>query len=445
MQTLDVLGEWWLPDQEDRRVAGSLRFDGTGGGQLELLEALRSPLAEAPKSRDGDAVTTHVTADALEQSGTYPRILGEADGKAFTLEDCFRTRLRNLLHARSPETVHVNQVLRGAWFEPDEALAATAARVEFRHLIYWLRWSGLVEHIHTGPSNGEPWAELTAASVPELEVIAESGAVYTLTVSQFLQGDRIAGRGFSQTASVRISVDELASIRDLLELAGDLQSIVAIGLRPVPNLESVSFEHPDLAVEDGRPPRMIDFIAQWADSEKETAERELPSTDVIFTLQDLGGASGLKRWIDTAAAHRVPLRRVMATRFRRMIASDELINRAAALEALDRSSSGAKNSAMRTRLRRLVKEAGTPFANLVHDLDRWVDIFVARRDDAAHLLEANLASTGAEDVYLAESAYLLFAFCILRRADAPPLVYDRIQAHDSFGWLSDRMKPVIRP
>lgn len=80
---MDALGQWWLPEAPETRVVGLLRIHDDGLCELELLGTLRSNL---PKSSDGSEEPSVELTDALlAESGVSPRILDQADGRAFTL------------------------------------------------------------------------------------------------------------------------------------------------------------------------------------------------------------------------------------------------------------------------------------------------------------------------------------------------------------------------
>ena len=40
MKALEISGHWWVADHEDRSVAGTLRFDGDGLPELDLMGTL---------------------------------------------------------------------------------------------------------------------------------------------------------------------------------------------------------------------------------------------------------------------------------------------------------------------------------------------------------------------------------------------------------------------
>ena len=67
------MGYFWLPDRPDQRVPGRLTFSSTDGGSLSLIGELAGRRTE------------------------LTRVLGEAEGVGYTLEDC-------LMSLRSPGT-----------------------------------------------------------------------------------------------------------------------------------------------------------------------------------------------------------------------------------------------------------------------------------------------------------------------------------------------------
>ena len=69
------MGYFWLPDRPDQRVPGRLTFSSTDGGSLSLIGELAGRRTE------------------------LTRVLGEAEGVGYTLEDC-------LMSLRSPGTRH---------------------------------------------------------------------------------------------------------------------------------------------------------------------------------------------------------------------------------------------------------------------------------------------------------------------------------------------------
>jgi hypothetical protein len=75
MESFSVTGNWWLPDHSDRPVAGTLHFDPSEGGQLDLVGAL---------SGDDAAFEALVS----EEEQRHPIVQGTANGVHYTLINC---------------------------------------------------------------------------------------------------------------------------------------------------------------------------------------------------------------------------------------------------------------------------------------------------------------------------------------------------------------------
>ena len=103
-----------------------------------------------------------------------------------------------------------------------------------------------------------------------------------------------------------------------------------------------------------------------------------------------------------------------------------MLNRAAALEAFDRTATGLNNTKFKGRLRRCADLAGEPFEVMIGDRTRWLEAMRRERDAIAHHYSGRLAG-GAAQHYLAESAYWLFVLCMMRIAELPDDVFVRLQ------------------
>lgn len=109
----EVRGQWWLPGNEGSKVPGTLKNSEPHGAELHLIGALDSRLV-------GD--------------GIYSRIHGLADGKSYSLEDCFRSFLRN----GESEKVRVQQIFRGAWYAENENPDCDQVVARPRYFTQWI-------------------------------------------------------------------------------------------------------------------------------------------------------------------------------------------------------------------------------------------------------------------------------------------------------------------
>jgi hypothetical protein len=129
----EVRGDWWLPQQSDRKVPGILKFSIADGAELELFGSFRSLFELGERTERDGVVRVEMTEDALQRSGRYPRIHGQAESNTYTLDDCFTTRSSwPVFGDRSSEAINVGRIFRGAIFEQDEPLEATAISFPLR-------------------------------------------------------------------------------------------------------------------------------------------------------------------------------------------------------------------------------------------------------------------------------------------------------------------------
>src|SRR5947207_5064196 len=142
----EVRGDWWLPAQSDHKVPGILKYSTDRGAELELLGSLRSLLEFGERTERDGVVQVSMTEDVLQSSSRYPRLHGQAEGKPYTLDDCFATRSSwPVFSDGGSQVISVGRILRWAIFEADEALEASAISFTTTYLNYWLSETGITE------------------------------------------------------------------------------------------------------------------------------------------------------------------------------------------------------------------------------------------------------------------------------------------------------------
>jgi ApeA N-terminal domain 1 len=420
MENFEVRGHWWLPERPDHKVAGVLKFSAEHGAELELFGSLRSLLDLGDRTERDGVTQVEMTDNALELSARYPRVLGQADGKRFTLDDCFATHTSwAIFGGPSSQVLNVGRVLRGAFFETGEPIEASGVSFAVAYLNYWLTETGIVEKWNFsetgGPlAEGIPEFRLEAFAKPDRKVTIADGRTLTLQHRVGISGDRIAQRSITQSFDWRIDYSGgKISVEDVLDWASDLQDLISICSLEPAGFEFVQLWHPDVFHQssEGREiPAPIDMFARWNVRSEESSKERRP--DFLFDFHDFGEMEGLRRWMEVAAEHRSSLGRVTATRYARgMFASDRLLNCAAALEGLDRTITALSNSKFKTRLTRCSSLAGEPFLELVGDVARWAEAVRLDRDDVAHHFGRRTRSSSITTFYLWESLYFLYVLC----------------------------------
>lgn len=435
-EPIEVLGKWWLPETPDRKVNGVLTFTEEDGARLQLNDALR-PNAEVVWDNtqpDGTRVG-HVTSQSLQHAGTYPRIVGRADNVSYTLEDCFRTRLRGSLgFGDAAETVHVNAVLRGIEFEADEAFEFTSATVSLTQLTAWSGINGItVEHHRVAPGANDsptPFVTVTASTVPTLEIPFDGGSVRLLhRMSASPQIPNVMT--ITQQARVQVTFDgeELRPLPDFVARVNDVQDLVTIATGTTAAKHHFQLTHPDT----GGPP--ADYFVRW--NNRATTDKYLHSTEMLFTLADLG-TDGLAAWLKTATTFQSELRRITATKYQpSMFLEDRATNLMAVLDSLTRHGKK-KPGYFGTRITAAIQEVGEPFLTLIGgDVAGWTEHAKQRRNDLAHH-NAGVLETSSSSVQLTREMYWLTVLLLLRRAGAPTAVFDKIGRSSEFTFLAEQ-------
>ena len=140
----------------------------------------------------------------------------------------------------------------------------------------------------------------------------------------------------------------------------------------------------------------------------------------------------------------VPLVERWARAIAGMFMSDRLLNYVAALEGLDRKKTGiVETRDLPARLRRCVELAGDPFKDLVGHVSHWAELVAWHRNDIAHNFGRQPRGSAAEQHYLAESAYWLSVYVMLRMADLPDAVFDRLSRHQEFAHLGGEVRAAV--
>ncbi|WP_067135658.1 HEPN domain-containing protein [Microtetraspora malaysiensis] len=445
-RAFQVEGEWWLPGREGRRVTGTLRFDPEFGAELRLIGAFRGILDGGELTERRGTITVTHSRESIERDGTYPRILGVAGGKPYTLEDCVQTQaVRHLMNGGAAEAINVRQIYQGAHFEGDEPPSGNAVSVDLRYLTHWVGRPAIGESYISASatmSNAES-VTLQAEPLDDEIVRLKSGARLRLTHSVRVSGDQITRRSLAQRFYFRIDTSDVEPSSDLIQRISDLQDLVSIAAGRTAEIDGLRLWHPDVAVraDDHVYPQPVQFFVQWNNRDTSQTPGSMRLNDLYFTYEQFGGIDGVGRWLDGVEPYRSALGRVVASRYAKsMFTSDRFLNCAAALESFDKAKN--KSGNFRDRMQRCTDLAGEPFQDLVHDIDAWIQVVKGHRNDIAH--GTQVKQTSSAQFFLARSLYWLFVLCLLREVQAPDAVFDRIQKHPDFLFLGPRVQAAAQ-
>lgn len=451
MESFQAHGLWWLPEHQEHRVPGVLSWDEESGGTLRLVGQLWPIVIRQNILPNGNVQKVRDRSHEADRS--YPVVHGEAEGAAYTLVNSFQSAKRDWSLEQTSETVHVNAVVKGAFFEaPDLQVGQAVFRV--RDLAGWVGTSGLELTYPDEPWVGDQYALVSATRLPRIVVPSAGPSVilsHSLEVS--LIGNEFAG--IDQDWVLCINQVQSAPLQTLVDVASDFQDLVTIAVERTAEFRGVVLHHPDVPESSlgghrvRGTTRELNYYTRWANRVDYGAEGATPRNPVtrhemFFTFEQVG-VEGVGRWLDTAARFRTELRRAMTTRYSRGYLEDRIMNLCAALESFDKQRRGTKDVYV-GRIVACIQLAGKPFHDLiVEDPGEWARRARDLRNTLAHHDEQLRLDGSAGGHLVSEQLYWLFALCMLRVADAPDAVFRSIANHQQWGWLREQAKERADP
>lgn len=440
---IDIQGIWWLPETPDHKVPGWLHYNDTDGGELRLAGSLHPP--QWIENRVGDQIRQRLIREP--ERLLYPRIHGQSGRQLFNLEDSFRINIQRHLcrDDDSAETVHVNWLLTGAWFDGDENIELDKATLQVQHLTDWVGHSGLRNERRFDEPN-PPFAQITAHNLATFRTPIDGGEL-AIWHGLATDGDGRNNLTLKQGWGLTITPDQTSPIGYFTDLVSDFQALVTIATGEVANIESFHFNHnevPQLSgggTPIGNRKEKLRFYTRWAN--RDTNDTVLSPHAMVFAFEDLGGIDGVGRWMQFARTYRSELSRVMATRYNQhMFVEDRVMNCVATLESFDRTRNNEKHgdTYLVDRLRRCVKYAGEPFTDLLggEPIEQWTTRAKDSRHILGHHFDAFRQDTGIVERDLTDQLFWLAALCFLRQAEAPNAVFQKISTNRNFRWVAER-------
>ncbi|WP_338857933.1 HEPN domain-containing protein (plasmid) [Gordonia hongkongensis] len=292
-------GTWWEATDEngavDVRVGGVLTIDDAGRAYLEVMSALV------------DRRTPGATIRRSARSFNKPRLIhGASGGRQLTLLGCTRANggQTNVGQVTTEtQMFRAEAVVVGCWLHNAEDAIFSGMRVEISHLTEWAGRSGLSWDLVTSHPDDHPLGArndtvhtVELRTVPTVEVdLAEEGIKVALLSAQSL-GPGGKENAWGRTHQVRertlyeVRTPELRHAFDFQQAIRPMQNLLtlatqsgcAVGSR---NLISAA------DTEAGARPAELYFHG-----EDIAIKASLVPHQLLFTLDDLGGAAALKEW-----------------------------------------------------------------------------------------------------------------------------------------------------
>ncbi len=279
-EPLEQPGFFWLPDQDDEKVAGSLRVEQSGRVTLDLFGALTTDTSDPLRT---SLNPSHWT--SFRHADPYARIHGLIEGEAVTVDNCIPiTSNRRLSGGVSQSTLAARRAYIGAWYDSDEPTTFSRIAVTIEGLHEWLLLSGLkseTEHnndrITTITHTLQPPPELTAS----LETGAE--LAFGLSWSDSGVGPDSTEAKFTQMAYMSVRHSNPIQLDNQLATIFKFQRLLSLAVdRPV-ELISIRGFSPELTLHDREAP--VQIYISGSDSLART--QDLHWFRMLFTYPDI--------------------------------------------------------------------------------------------------------------------------------------------------------------
>ncbi len=421
----DWTGEWWLPDDPEKKVPGVLSYSPENGLRLRLIGGW-----DYHVTRPGKNGSTIVT-DSLQR---WPMVLGTGDGKAITLLSASVVTARSFGFGSvfgAPEKLELraDTALVGVYMEAPNEVAFTAASANVEGLTVWSRRTGIKETHHwgSGPDTVSGEIQLTRLSPLTVDV-----GPLTVKLSHFSwqpYSDRSRAETLTRVREsevIRFEHAESQSLEywtDLLDGVADLMSLSTLRACGIISMRVYFPSKPDDWPEEhpmqGHPHEVTVFKVGVVKPKPDAKAIEL--RDYVLTLDDIPFEELIPRWLDvrdTFAAARsmiLGLRYVrtgyIETRVVTAVAAAESMHRAldpappippeefkqirkTLLQAVpperkswlaDRLNEHSNVPTLKQRLLELVERVGDAGQRLVHEADVWAKAARDARNNLAHV------------------------------------------------------------
>ncbi|WP_412516894.1 hypothetical protein K8Z49_43120 [Actinomadura madurae] len=418
---LNFEGEFWLPEQPDKKVAGTLKLSQSEGTELSLIGGFGS-----------QGMTSF-----WEDSETVRRIIGSSTKELYTLDRCFQTHGQMNFSGAHRQKYSVGLIIEGASYAKDEELTFDGIGVEVTNFLNWAGVSGVSQEFSTSPKNGY------SIKVEGLDTVSAPFSDGNIEVRHGYRTSSKTNREFTirQFADVKFSFNSILSLSRAMDYASDLQDLVTMATDRVCSFEEFLLYHPDFTEDNERMGRqsvklLVQQVAQAG------SEKHVFGDSIAFSFSDIGEIDGIVRWMEACKKYRSQLGRVMATKYNRYLyVSDKFFGRAAALESLHKAVSGKSNMTYRNRILECIGDVSAHFKLLVPDnkFNRWATVIKDDRNNIAHHAGRILHQHEAELYFFGEAAYWLFVLYYLKIGDAPNAALDRVTENGHFKWTAQRM------
>ncbi len=274
MESLELLGVWWIPAQQPNAIAGILTFSHQEGFNLNLIGMFKP-------------------VQALPLVQTQPIILGVTqEGKAVTLQDCVEVNTQLNFGGSfsfSKQQFKAQSAYIGTHFAYPQEVRFYKVALQYSYLPAWAKLPWLQEQVIPNESGKLGKHEFAYTPPPEVMATTAKGTI-TVTSTFHTTNDLLQEVNLRHSVWLEIETqEELALENWLAQFINPFQNLLNLGThRPnsIRTIHAYSKQHnitrPDGSIRENP----IQVLFQQYYYENEPSEK-LREHEMLFTLQDI--------------------------------------------------------------------------------------------------------------------------------------------------------------
>jgi ApeA N-terminal domain 1 len=287
MEAFELLGQWWIPQEQSQVVAGTLTFSHQDGIRLVLMGTLK-PLPQDLQE--------------FQKSKTYPLVVGTTqEGKAISLSEC--TVINSQIGFGGVNYANQSFMVQSAYvgihFSDPQEIRFHKIIAQYSHLHHWTSFSSIQPKVVPDDKGGMKRYEITYNPPDEIVATTSKGTI-TVT-SSFHSQNSLQEASLRQSVWIEIAVETpLPVLEWLQQFVGPLQNLLTLGTcKPNFLLDLKGYRHEyNRTLSNGKVEEISIQIIYHQIYYTSQIDKNLHPHDMLFMLQDIkdGFSHYIENW-----------------------------------------------------------------------------------------------------------------------------------------------------
>jgi hypothetical protein len=295
--TREFRGWWWLPEDPERRLPGTLAVR-KGEGELDLTDHFAHEVVSESETE-------------IEMSfglAARPRVLGiSSEGEAITSEGHRGATYQQHSAGVTISTYKRSVTLVGAHFATGEVIEFDEVSMMISDLTAWTEVLAIQTKLNTRKlrSGYSVWSEASARTkrIPDIKIPLSRGERAFIRFGKKFNGMDITGRGtdhvsLTQETELHLRFARPANLEQVFERVGHLRNFFSLAVgRPVAILSVTGYQD---SFTDERTKRPLPIEVLWAiPHNPDPPEKRRDPREMLFTLQEASPdiSKVLRNWL----------------------------------------------------------------------------------------------------------------------------------------------------